>query len=68
MTQEASGLFVLPGLIVLAIVSVIAAFAWFAMNEEDPWFDEEQAKADVEELLACAAKEHQHRPRVRAIP
>lgn len=54
-------------LLIMAVVSVIAAFVWVALAKYDPWFDEEQAKVDTEELKSAAAKEFQHRPRVRAI-
>nr|WP_319566237.1 hypothetical protein [uncultured Rhodoferax sp.] len=50
MNQETTGLFVLLGLIVLAMVSVIAVFA-FAMHEEDHWFEEDKARADAEDAL-----------------
>lgn len=54
-------------LLIMAVTSVIAAFVWVAMSRDDPWFNEEQAKADVEELKSAAAKEFKHRSRVRAI-
>jgi hypothetical protein len=68
MPESIKGLLVLLGLVALALLAVVCGFIWLSKHcEEDPWFDEEQARLDAEELLASAAEDAKRRPRVRAI-
>lgn len=66
MSQEAAGLLTMLALILLALLSVLAAFIWLVVSDQKTGFDEAQARRDAEEILADAANDVAYRRRVRA--
>lgn len=61
-----SGLLTMMALIFLAFVSILAAVIWLLVSDQKNGFDEEQARADAEEILKAAADNVSNRRRVRA--
>lgn len=66
MSQESTSVITMLVLILLALLSILAAFVWLVVTDQKAGFDEAQARKDAEEILKDAANDVTYRRRVRA--